>query len=248
MIDQKLSNLLRIFVIILAVFVAIKAYNAFLEGKYIGKEILPTNTITINATGEIFAKPDTAQVSVSVIKEASTAAGAQKNHTEAINKVIEFIKQSGVEDKDIQTSSYNIFPLYDYIENKGRMFKGYEVNQTLDIKIRNLDNVGKILSGTTEAGANQVGGISFVIDDEEGLKREARKQAIEKAKQKAEQIKNDLGIELSRLVNFSESGEIPYPYPIYKSEALGMGGAEALEVPSGENKITVTVNLTYEIK
>ncbi|MEW5907807.1 MAG: SIMPL domain-containing protein [Patescibacteria group bacterium] len=247
MLNENLQKLLSITFIILAIFLAVEAYNGIKENKYIGRNLNQIDTITVNATGEIFAKPDTAQISISVVKEAATAAEAQKQHTEAINKVVEFIKQSGVEEKNIKTSSYNIFPRYDYIENRGRVFRGYEVNQTLDIKVRNLDNVGKILSGATEAGANQISSISFVIDDEEAVKREARKQAIEKAKQKAEELKEDLNVKLLRLVNFSESGEVS---PIFKSEALGVGGGPEIapEIPAGENKITIIVSLTYEIK
>lgn len=98
-------------------------------------------------------------------------------------------------------------------------------------------------------GANQVGGINFVIDDEDAVKEEARKQAIEKAKEKADQIAKDLGVSFGRLVSFYESSG---DFPIYRSYmAEGVGGGEpapAPEIPSGENKVTVTVNLTYEIK
>lgn len=248
MFDKNLTRLLSILVIVLAIFLAIQAYNGFQEGKYIGKDIVPSNTITVSATGEAFAKPDIAQISVSVVEEAQTVLEAQKNHTESINKVVAYLKNSGIEDKDIRTSAYNIYPQYDYIENKGRVFRGYEVSQTLDVKIRNLDKVGQILGGVTEIGANQIGGINFVIDDEDAVRREARKQAIEKAKEKANQIAKDLGISFGRLVSFYESSG---DFPIYRSYAEGMGGGEpapAPEIPSGENKVTVTVNLTYEIR
>ncbi len=246
MFNENLQKIIGFFLIILAAFIVIKGYGSLQERS----DLPPTNVISISATGEVFVKPDVAQLSASVVREALTVADAQKQHTEAINRVTEILRQSGIEDKDIKTSAYNIFPLYDYIETKGRVFKGYEVSQTLDVKIRNLDNVGKVLAGATEAGANQIGGISFVIDDQDAVKREARKQAIDKAKEKASQIESDLGIKLGKLINFSESGG---DFPIYKfAEGLGMGGdigaVPAPDLPAGENQVLVTVNLTYEIK
>lgn len=248
MLDSNLQKLLRLLVIVLAFFLTIEAYNSFQESKYVGKDIMPANTITVSATGEAFAKPDIARISVSVVKEAKTVLGAQKSHTEAMNKVTAFLKNSGIEDKDIKTSAYNIYPQYDYLRDKGNVFRGYQITQTLDVKIKNLEKVGEILGGVTEAGANQVGGINFIVDDEDAMKREARKEAIDKAKQKAAQIGQDLGVKFGRLTSFYESSG---DFPIYRSYAEGIGGgdpAPAPEVPSGENKVTVTVNLTYEIK
>lgn len=247
MLDSNLQKLLSFLVIVLAFFLTIEAYNSFQEGKYIGKDIMPTNTISVSGTGEAFAKPDIARISVSVSKLAATALEAQKQHTEAINKVVEFIKNSGVEDKDIKTSNYSINQEYDYTET-GRRFLGYRIAQTLEVKIRNLDNVGKILSGATAAGANEISGVQFVIDNEDAMKREAREQAIGKAKEKAREIEKDLGIKLGKLTSFYESGG---DFPIYalKSEGMGGGiGGAAPEIPTGENKITIVVNLTYEVK
>jgi len=249
MFDKNLTRLLSILVIVLAIFLAIQAYNGFQEGKYIGKDIMPSNTITVSAAGEVFAKPDIAQISVSAVREAKTVLEAQKSHTESINKIVAYLKDSGIEEKDIRTSAYNIYPRYDYLRDKGQVFRGYEVSQTLDVKIRDLEKVGKILGGVAEMGVNQVGGINFVIDDEDAVKEEARKQAIDKAKEKADQIAKDLGVSFGRLVSFYESSG---DFPIYRSYMTeGMGGAEPVpvpEIPSGENKVTVTINLTYEIK
>lgn len=248
MLDSNLQKLLSLLVIVLAFFLTIEAYNSFQESKYVGKDIMPVNTITVSATGEAFAKPDIAQISVSVVKEAKTVLEAQKSHTEAINKVVSFLKSSGIEDKDIKTSAYNVYPQYDYVRDKGSVFKGYQITQTLDVKIRNLEKAGEILAGVTESGANQVGGINFIVDDEDAMKREAIKEAIDKAKQKAAQISQDLGVKFGRLTSFYESS---WDFPVYALRAEGIGGGEVApspEIPSGENKVTVTVDLTYEIK
>ena len=205
------------------------------------------NTISVTGKGEIFIKPDIAKISVSVEKEAVSIADVQKQATDAINKIVAFLKSSGIEDKDIKTTNYSIYPRYDYLRT-GQVFRGYVVSQTLDVKIRKIDDAGKILAGATSAGANQIGGVSFTVDNEEAVKQEARQKAIADAKEKARQLAKDLGIKIGRLTNFSESGngDIIMPYAM-KSETLGTGGPEP-EIPSGENKVTVTVNLTYQIK
>jgi len=250
MLDNKLSLSLTILAIVMVIFIGAQAYNTVKSSEYIGKDIMTNNTIMINATGEAFGKPDVAQVSVSVVKKAYTVLEAQKAHTESMNKVVQYLKDAGVEEKDIKTTNYNIYPQYDYIKDQGQVFRGYEVSQNLQVKIRNLDDVGEILGGVTNAGANQVGGINFVIDDEDALVAEARKQAIEKAKAKADQLVEDLDVKIVRLLSFSESGGA---YPYYKGyEVAGLGGdsmsAPSPELPTGENQINVTVYLTYEIK
>jgi uncharacterized protein YggE len=249
MINEKLQKILIVLVVVLIFFVVVKAYNEFLEGKYIGKEIAPVNTINISATGEVFAKPDIAQISVSVVREEKTAVDAQNQNTEAMNKIVKFLKDSKIDDKDVKTTGYNIYPKYDYIERVGQVLKGYEVSQTLDVKVRKIDEAGKILSGAVERGANQVGGINLAIDNEDALKREARQKAITEAKRKANDLEKDLGVNLGRLVSFSESFG-GYPIPVYgmmKTEGVG-GAASAPEIPTGENKISVSVSLTYEIR
>lgn len=245
-----MAALASVFLAVLVIFFIAKSFNEIEQRKYIGQDIIPVNTITVSGKGEIFTKPDIAKISISVEKEALSVAEAQNKATEDINKIIAFLKGSSIEDKDIKTTNYNIYPRYDYLEEQGRVFRGYTVTQTLEIKIRKIDETGKILSGAALAGANQVGGIYFTVDDEEAPKREARQKAIIDAKEKSDQLAKDLGVKIVRLVSFYESGgDSPYLYNL-KAAGFGMGGeaAPAPEIPAGENKITTTVSLTYEIK
>ncbi len=248
--DFKLKEILMVvlgvFIIVLIFYFGVKSFNEIdNKGKVPGQQ----NTISVSGKGEIFIKPDIAKVSVSVEKNAYSVSDAQSQATNAINNVTKFLKDSGIEDKDIKTVNYSIYPRYDYLENQGRVFRGYTISQTLEIKIRKIEDTGKILAGVTSAGANQVGGVSFTIDDEERVKRQARQEAINDAKAKAKQLSKDLGVKIVGLISFSESGNDYYP-PYYAESAkvLGTGGGEVPEVPSGENKITVNVYLTYQIK
>jgi uncharacterized protein YggE len=232
---------------VLTIFIAAKAVN---EIKNEGKTIQDVqNTITVSAEGKIYAKPDIGEINLGVTNEAKTVAEAQAKSTEAINKVMDFLKSSGVEEKDIRTTNYNIRPVYDYTEARGQTLRGYSVSQNLDVKIRDLAKSGNIIAGAATGGANVVGGLNFTIDDLDAIKAQARQEAINKARNKAKELTDELGIKLGKLVSFSESGG----YPIYydKSMALGVGGGETVpapSIPTGENEITVDVSLTYKIK
>jgi len=235
--------LLGVFIIVLIFYFGVKSFNE------IDNRPVQQNNISVTGKGEIFVKPDITKVSVSVEKNAYSVSDAQSQATNAINNVTKFLKDSGIEDKDIKTVNYSIYPRYDYLENQGRVFRGYTISQTLEIRIRKIEDTGKILAGVTSAGANQVGGVSFTIDDEEGVKRQARQEAINDAKAKAKQLAKDLGVKIVRLVSFSESGNDYYsPYYAESAKILGTGGGPEPEIPSGENKVTINVNLVYQIK
>lgn len=212
------------------------------------------NTITVSDTGTIYAKPDLAIASFSVVVESKTVAEAMSENTKKMNAVISFMKEQGVEDKDLKTTNFNISPRYEwydstqYYPSGRRVLAGYDVTQTLQVKIRDLEKVGSILEGGTSAGANEVSDLQFTIDNEDTLKTQARTEAINKAKAKAEELAKELGINLVRISNFSESGVLPYFYSMKEAAPAGMGGGEtAASIQTGENKIEVTVNITYEI-
>ena len=246
---KTLRLLITLFLVMLVLLFGAKFINEVKNSKFIGQGVAPTNTINVSAKGEVFVKPDIAKVTLSVVKEAKTALEAQEQATQAINTVVEFLKESGIEDKDVKTTSYSLQPRYDYLRDEGRILRGYVVRQSLEVKIRNIDDAGKIMTGATEAGADQVGNLSLTIDDEEEIKNEARQIDITKAKDKAKKLAQELDVDLSRLVNFYESGGIissPVRLTLESLDSAISGGVP--EIPSGENKITVNVTLTYEIK
>jgi hypothetical protein len=250
--------ILSLFLVVLIVSGAVDIKNKIKEGKYIGQGIEAKNTITISDSGEIYAKPDLALVDFSVVTEAKAVSKALSDNTEKMNAVINFIKGESVDAKDLKTTSFNIYPQYEWYKETScevypcpegkRVLVGYEVTQQLEVKIRDLLKIGEIIEGATAAGANQVGNLYFTIDKEEDLKKQARDEAIKKAKAKAQELADQLGVKLVRITNFSESGIFPVPSPYYKGEALGLGGgSETPQIETGENKIEVTVSITYEI-
>lgn len=255
------KKLLAIFLILLSIFMILEIIKVYKSNQFIGQGVVG-NTMTFSGKGEVNAVPDIATFSYSVIEEAKTSSAAQSLAAEKINKTIQFLKDSKIADKDIKTTGYNISPKYEWRSgvvaclncppsNSTRVLVGYEASQTVTVKVRNIDKAGEILSGVGNFKVSDIGGLNFIVDDEEDLNREARKLAIEDAKNKAEILAKDLGVDLVRIVNFNESEGYPYPM-VSKYSTMGIGGgvedATVPQIPVGENKITSNINITYEIR
>ncbi len=211
---------------------------------------------SVNGSGTVYAKADIANISVGLRTEVKpTAAEATKENTEKMNQILNVLKDLGIESKDIKTSSYSLNPSYTWTEKDGQKLRGYEVYQSVDIKVRDLDKIGDIISKTTEKGANQVGSINFTIDDEFELRNEARSLAIEKAKEKAALIAEQTGMKLGEIKGMYESVVAPvmaYDYSNVRKEMLmadqSAGAVSAPSIEAGQNEVKVEVTLIYEIK
>ena len=247
---------------VLAAFLLFAAIGEFKGLRYVGTGVPATNTITVSGEGEVFAVPDTATFSVTVQEEAKEVQDAQETATEKANAIIAYLKNAGIEEKDIKTTDYSVYPQYDYIQDvcrdglcpPGRQeLRGFQVSQTLTVKVRDTKQAGELLSGVGSRGAAQVSGLSFTVDDEDELQAEARAMAIEDARTKAAELAKDLGVQIVRIVGFSEDGYYPpVPYA-YGRGGIAMDAAEGVklsapELPVGENKIVSNVSVTYEIR
>jgi uncharacterized protein YggE len=234
---------------------------AYVTLKNAGGWVGPT-TINIVGTGEVTAVPDIATFSFSVRAEGKDAAEAQGKSAESMNKVIGFLKDEGVDEKDIKTTGYNLMPKYTYTQAPCAMGSwcppgeqkqdGFEVYQTVTVKVRDTKKAGTLLSGVGERGATDMSSLGFTIDDEEKLKAEARELAIADAKEQAEALARQLGVRLGEMTGYyEESANNPYPYYGMGGDMMMSAKAEAApvpEMPAGENTIMSRVNLTYTIK
>lgn len=229
-------------------FMIFAAMNELKQSRYIGQDVEHKNSITIAGQGKVQARPDIGVINLGVVSQAQTVAVAQKDNTEKMNRITKAMKDLGVAEKDLKTASYDINPRYDY-SNGRQTIIGYETNQSLEIKIRDLDKAGQIISRAGELGANQVGSLNFTFDDPEASKIQARKNAIGNAKEKAKTLAGELGVKLVRIIDFSETSNGAEPPIFYAKEALGMGGGESSpDVLIGQNEITASVSITYEIQ
>ena len=208
---------------------------------------------SVVGSGTVYAKADIANIEIGLkTGTKKTAAEATVESTNKINKITSAITNLGVEEKDIKTSNYTLSPVYNWTNDKGQELVGYEVTQVLTLKIRDLSKIGDIIAKTTEQGANQVGNISFTIDDEFALKNQAREIAINKAKEKAVMIANQSGMKLGKVKSVVENTE-PVISPIAYTNAKVMLDSASNQVSSpniqtGQNEIKVDVTLVYEVK
>ncbi len=238
--------ILAILAICLSLFLALEARSLIKQYNYIGKSEQTPNVVTISAEGKVTAVPNVATVQIGTTTTKPTVADAQSENTKKMNDLIAAVKKEGIADKDIKTSDYSIYPQYDWNGNKN-ILSGYNVNQTLTLKIRDTKKINAILKLAGEKGANSISNLNFEIDDQDALKEQAREKAIVNAKEKAEKLAKSLGVKLDKIISFSESTDVPV-YNTYPKYADGMGGGGASpNIQTGENEIKVFVNITYEI-
>lgn len=213
-----------------------------------------TDVLAVSGMGRVTAAPDVAVADLAITVEKPTAAAAQDEANAKSKTVVEYLKNAGIDSKDVRTSGYNIYPQYDYTDGRSRI-RGYQVTQTLEVKIRDMDKANTVLDGVVDAGVNQVNNFRFEIDEPEKLKAEARAKAIADANAKAEQIESQLGVDLGKIVSFTEDVGGYYPPIMYRgAEVMGMGGGgdakavPAPDLPQGENEVVVNVSITYQIR
>lgn len=203
---------------------------------------------SVTAEGTAYAKPDVAVVNIGYTTEGSNVEQVQSKANEVINKITSDLKAIGIGEKDIQTTNYNINPDYDY-SSELQKITGYSINLNMQVKSRDLEKGSQVIDIATKNGANQIRGVSFEIDDIEKYRVEARKQAIEKAKIKAEEIADETGITLGKIINVYES-PIESPPPIYRAAETNPGGPKDLstELQPGQTEVNVSVTLGYETR
>jgi uncharacterized protein YggE len=208
----------------------------------------------------VVAKPDVAQFSFSVRAEGADATEAQGKSATAINNVMSYLKENGVGEKDIKTEGYNLVPKYTF-EQKPCAFgtycqpgeqkqNGFEVFQTVTVKVRDITKAGAVLGGVGAKGATDISGLNFTVEDEEKAKSDARALAIEDAQKQAEELAKSLGVTIVKMTSYYEDTPA-MPYYAGANMDMAMAKSESMpvpEVPVGESKTVSTVNLTYEIK
>lgn len=227
----------------------------YVGGKFVETRDRSEATISVTGEGKAFAAPDIAEVSLGIqTGRQPTATAAMNKLKEGMDAVFSAVKKMGVEEKDIRTENFNLNPVYDWTQDRGQIFRGFEANQSLRIKVRNLDKASDVVTAAASAGANQAGGVNFTVDDPEAKRSEAREKAIAQARGKAEKLAADLGMRLGVIKSFDEGGAYGGPVPMImrgaKDAGMGGGGPEAaaLPLPPGEQEITVQVTITYELK
>ncbi|MCL5675731.1 MAG: SIMPL domain-containing protein [Patescibacteria group bacterium] len=249
MIKLVLKPLYVILIIVLSFWILNKL-NISLPLSMVSTVTNKNDVFTVDGQGKVTAKPDTAQINLGVTVNGNSVSQVQSQANETMNKITSDLKNLGASDKDIKTTNYSLNPNYDYRSGSQKII-GYVINIYLTVKTKDFNKINQMIDAATKDGANQVGGLSFVVDDPSKFENEARKLAIDNAKQKAQKIANEAGLRLGRVLNVSESQQ-PRPQPVLMNaaKAVDLGGApeESTQVEPGSTEIVINVTLSYETR
>jgi len=239
-----------ILILIASIFMVFKIKNTAREFNYIGRNPEMIKTMVFRGDGKVNTKPDIAVVSMGLTVEKKTVSEAQNESSKTMNAFVAKVKTFGVETKDIKTANYNIYTQYDYSSSGKSVLRGYQITQNVEIKIRNLDKVSDIVGLAGEFNLNQVGNLSFDVDNKDAFTKQAKDEAIKKAKDNALSTAKSLGINLGRIIAYDEYNVAsPVVYNGYKmmDSVASVGGVTNTAVESGNAEISVSVGITYEI-
>jgi uncharacterized protein len=212
-------------------------------------------TISVEGQGSVKAQPDTANVSFGVLASNESLQEAQDEVSRRIDVLTQTMQDAGIAAEDISTNSYSVYPVPKYDRNGNyEGIERYEVTSGLSVIVRDIDSVGTILDQATEAGANQIWGISFYVDDPSAAASQARALAVEDARTKADELATASGMVVVNVVSITETYA---PSPKAQDYGMGRGGAmaedaEAASIPvpvsPGQTEISVGVQVVFEIE
>jgi uncharacterized protein len=205
-------------------------------------------TISISGTGEAKAAPDEALLSAGVTTNARTAAAALAANTKAMNAVFATLKKAGVQDKDMQTSGFSVQPQYSTDKGPQRI-TGYQVSNNVSVTVENLSGLGATLDALVSSGANNIGDIAFGFRDPKSLMQKARAAAVADAIARAQVIAKAAGVSLGPITSISESGgNYDAPRPMYRMAAMSAGIASPAPVAAGQESLSTSVSITWDIR
>lgn len=207
------------------------------------------NTMNLSAYGEVRIAPDMATINIGVSTEARTAAEAIRLNATRMNEVISSLRTQGIAQRDIQTSSLNLNPQYVYEQNRPPRLTGYQANNQVTIRVLDLARLGQAIDATVGAGANQINGISFGLQDPQAAEDEARRKAVQALQAKASLYAGALGSRIVRIVNLTEGGGYspppPMPMPMMRMQAAEAAGNTP--VSGGEVVVRIDITGLYEL-
>lgn len=204
--------------------------------------------LSVTGSGQVYLTPDIAYIYVGVHTEMATASEAVAANTTQTTRVIEALKASGVDEKDIRTTNFSIWPSQQYSPDGIMIGTVYMVDNTVYVTVRALDKLGDLLDTLVRAGANSINSIQFDVADKTAAMKEAREIAVKNAQGQAQELAGLAGVELVEITSIAYNDAVPYAYMEYGRGGGGGGAESAVPIEPGQMTLTATVSVTYEIK
>ncbi|MBL8551043.1 MAG: SIMPL domain-containing protein [Hyphomonadaceae bacterium] len=206
--------------------------------------------LTVSAEGEAEVAPDLANISLGVVTEGQTAAAAMQANAQRMAALVQSLRRAGVAERDVQTANVSVNPQYVYGDGVPPRITGYQASNTVNVRVRNLANLGRTVDAAVAAGGNTINGVSFSIDDPEPVLDRARRQAVQRARARANLYAEAAGMRVNRIISISEAGAappMPYPVPMMMAER-SVAAQVATPTMPGEVKSTANVTVVFELR
>ena len=205
--------------------------------------------ITVNGDAIVQAQPDTAILTISVVTQSRRAIDAQQDNATKTDVLVQALKAAAGTGAEIKTSGYSVQPMRVYRENQPPTISGYEARNTVTVTLSDLKKVGPVIDSASQAGANDISGITFTLRQDRPARDRALQEATREAMSKAEVIANALGRKVTRIVEVQEEGFVRPPQPVYQAEVfMAKRDSAATPIEVGALDITSRVVLIAEVE
>jgi uncharacterized protein len=212
-------------------------------------QIITGTRLDLNARGESRVIPDLATVSAGVVTQSANSTLAMQENAARMSKVFAALKAAGIAEKDIQTQSISLSPQYRYVNNETPVITGYQANNTVVVRFRDIGKSGAVLDALVKQGANQINGPSLSVENPEAAQDKARFDAIKNLRARAELYAKATGTKVKRIVSMSEQVEFAGgPVPMMMARGMADEAAPKTSIAPGEQSLGITVSAVFELE
>ena len=216
------------------------------------REDAPRATVlSVNAHGMVEARPDMATINVGVLTMGQSAEGARAENARRMTALTAALRRAGIAERDIQTSYVRVSPRYQHRSDQAPLITGYEAQNSVRAKVRDIDATGRVIDATVAAGGNQVNGVSFGFQEPEVHVNRARRDAINVARERADLYADALGMRVVRVISVSEAGAaapVSFGDEIVVTASRAGGGSSPTPIAPGELETRAAVSVSYELR
>ena len=209
----------------------------------------PGTRLELQARGEVRVTPDIAVVSAGVVTQSADASTAMRENAARMSRVFAALKQAGIAEKDIQTTSVSLSPQYRYTNNEAPVITGYQASNTVSVRFRDIGKSGQVLDVLVKQGANQINGPMLEVESPEAAQDKARLDAIKTLQSRAALYAKATGLQVKRILSISEAVDYsPGPIPMARMMVSAAPPAEKTDIAAGEQSIGVSVSVVFELQ